>query len=784
MASSLYHSSGPGRHTLLPQGTQPQQYGATPFYNYTGPLPPGQMAYNPTYSFGSSVAPDGYTHTQNRYYPSPNLPIPPPPQHPMQPPHQSNPYTSDGNTFPQPYQPVNHAAFYSTQLPLPPPQPTQLPPPRPLPTQLPPPPRLPIPHSSLSQTSSYGNFPSTYQSLPPAQPPFPVSYYPPLNSYFPSTLLNLPSLQPAQSQNAAEVVTQNTQAGRASTVEATQANWSTQSDMNITSSTQAAWNLLSSQPSALAASMQQTASSKEMTTRALLPTNTLAMTKNEKRHDPLKPIQQGTALKKDNKSKGEPEHREKRKRGHERKLEEKRQKDMQSRFRAAKIRPVVAPLAKYTSEAGSRDGRTIKKLGSSSDKMDNRLKRPSTFVCKIKFRNGLPDPVSQPKLLQVNNDKERYCKHAITSLDKVQKHKFLTDFDLGIPLDLLDLRIYNPPNIKRPMDPEDEDLLRDDENLQSAIVDSVRKKDRPTDKGVAWLVKTQYISTVNFDISKQSLTAKQAKELKETREGKREFLESLNDREQQIRSIEESFRAAQQRPIHQTKPSLEPVEILPLFPDFERWSDKYMHIGFDGEPTADSKLHSTLNRTVRNELEAQAILKSYRVPNSDDVGSERFLAYMVPQVEELYKNSIDEAMEVSYAWTREYHFEPRSEDLQMTSNYIFLFGDQSVQYLPLQTKITLRKKRANEGRFKEETEVSFTIPSSVTVCQREFSQEEEKQREASRLALTEGVVLSTGLTSSLHAKRSKSFEAAASSSPLQNEETDGTTHENKEEVDM
>ncbi len=41
-------------------------------------------------------------------------------------------------------------------------------------------------------------------------------------------------------------------------------------------------------------------------------------------------------------------------------------------------------------------------------------------------------------------------------------------------------------------------------------------------------------------------------------------------REQQIEVIEESFRAAKLRPKHLTKPELEPVEILPLLPDFER----------------------------------------------------------------------------------------------------------------------------------------------------------------------------------------------------------------------
>ena len=34
-----------------------------------------------------------------------------------------------------------------------------------------------------------------------------------------------------------------------------------------------------------------------------------------------------------------------------------------------------------------------------------------------------------------------------------------------------------------------------------------------------------------------------------------------------------------------------------------RWESKYMHMTFDGEPTADSELHSKLDRAVREELE-------------------------------------------------------------------------------------------------------------------------------------------------------------------------------------
>ena len=107
----------------------------------------------------------------------------------------------------------------------------------------------------------------------------------------------------------------------------------------------------------------------------------------------------------------------------------------------------------------------------------------------------------------------------------------------------------------------------------------------------------------------QSLTEKQAKERRESRMGRNVFLDSLNDRfgspfihtplwvvkvilccnmyaccshwhyipvnvyirEKQIKAIEESFRAAKSRPVHQTKRGMQAEWVMPLLPDFDRY---------------------------------------------------------------------------------------------------------------------------------------------------------------------------------------------------------------------
>ncbi|EEC82925.1 hypothetical protein OsI_27878 [Oryza sativa Indica Group] len=349
-----------------------------------------------------------------------------------------------------------------------------------------------------------------------------------------------------------------------------------------------------------------------------------------------------------------------------------------------------------------------------AERFENRLKKPTTFLCKHKFRNELPDPSSQLKWLPLNKDKDRYTKYRITSLEKNYIPKMIVPEDLGIPLDLLDMSVYNTPPVQPPMAPEDEELLRDDEVLTPVKKDGIRKKERPTDKGMSWLVKTQYISPLSTDAAKMSITEKQAKERRESREGRNTFLENINDREKQIKAIEDSFRAAKSRPVHQTKRGMEAEWVLPLLPDFDRYDDQFVMVNFDGDPTADSEQYNKLERSERDECESRAVMKSFLVNGSDPAKQEKFLAYMVPSPHELSKDLDDETEDIQYSWLREYHWEVRGDDKDDPTTYLVTFDDDGAKYLPLPTKLVLQKKKAKEGRSGDEIE-HFPVPSRITV---------------------------------------------------------------------
>ncbi|KAG5537783.1 hypothetical protein RHGRI_025030 [Rhododendron griersonianum] len=354
----------------------------------------------------------------------------------------------------------------------------------------------------------------------------------------------------------------------------------------------------------------------------------------------------------------------------------------------------------------------------SGERAENRLKKPTTFICKLKFRNELPDPTAQPKLLSLRRDKDRFSKYTITSLEKMHKPQLYVEPDLGIPLDLLDLSVYNPPKGERlPLDPEDELLLQDDDPVTPVKKDGIKRKERPTDTGMSWLVKTQYISPLSMEATKQSLTEKQAKELREARGG-HNILENFNNREGRIKEIEASFVACKSLPVHATNSKLQPVEVLPLLPDFERYDDQFVVATFDSAPTADSELYSKLDKSVRDAHESQAIMKSYVATGSDSAKPDKFLAYMAPSPDELSKDMYDENEDVSFSWIREYHWDVRGDVADDPTTYLVAFGESEAHYVPLPTKLILSKKRAKEGKSSDEVE-HFPVPSRVTVRRRE-----------------------------------------------------------------
>ncbi|CAI5457882.1 unnamed protein product [Closterium sp. Yama58-4] len=328
----------------------------------------------------------------------------------------------------------------------------------------------------------------------------------------------------------------------------------------------------------------------------------------------------------------------------------------------------------------------------------------------------------------------RYSAYHASTLEADHRHRLHVEPDLGIPLDLLDLSAYcAPPASQRPpLHPADAELLRDDDasvkhregaGAAAGGAGALRVKERPTDAGLSWLVHTQYISAAGSGSApkKRVLNEKEAKLLALQLELADEQMYST--REGQIRYIEESFQAARKPPVHPSNPSLQAVEVLPVLPLFSLAGRQFVHLVFDDTPLADSPAHMHLKEEQKKEMEARAIMKNFKVAAPGGGEPQSFVAYMVPNKRELGRK-LREGESARYDWVREYHWKVAKEE-QGRGTFLFCFNKDSVNYLPINTKLTVAKRKAKEGgkaKGEEGERVELPVPSKVLcyVCRPDF----------------------------------------------------------------
>ncbi|EDO42996.1 predicted protein, partial [Nematostella vectensis] len=314
----------------------------------------------------------------------------------------------------------------------------------------------------------------------------------------------------------------------------------------------------------------------------------------------------------------------------------------------------------------------------------------SDFVTRIKYNNNLPDIPFDAKFISYPFEGNRFVQYKPTSLEKNYKHELLTDIDLGVNIDLIDPQMYAvDPNAT--LDPADEKLLEED-----AVVMPDKKRTRHHNKNVSWLRKTEYIST-------EYNRAQTSNEMAETKVGfsiKKKFkgTDLYKDRDSQLAAIENTFEAAK-KPIHHhpSKPNLTPVEVLPVFPDFQMWGYPCAHVVFDTDPAPrDRKGPAQVDEM------SQAMIRGMV-----DASGDQFVAYFLPDKETLNKRKRDheemadyqDEEEYVYKMAREYNWNVKNKSTKgYEENYFFVFRDgEGVFYNELVTRVRLSKRRARGG---------------------------------------------------------------------------------------
>lgn len=154
----------------------------------------------------------------------------------------------------------------------------------------------------------------------------------------------------------------------------------------------------------------------------------------------------------------------------------------------------------------------------------------------------------------------------------------LTEHDLGVNIDLINKDIYAVESGVH-LDPADEKLLEED-----VLTPQDSKRSRHHAKSVSWLRRTEYISTEQTRFQPQTMDKVEAKvgySIKKSLTSETLYM----DRDSQIEAIEKTF-ADSKIPIekHYSKPNVVPVEVLPLYPDFNLWKYPCAQVIFDSDP--------------------------------------------------------------------------------------------------------------------------------------------------------------------------------------------------------
>lgn len=367
--------------------------------------------------------------------------------------------------------------------------------------------------------------------------------------------------------------------------------------------------------------------------------------------------------------------------------------NQQHHFHTEKTSEAATKKAHHNSHASSR--RTAS--GGAKEKP------PSVFLCKPRYVNSLPEPPFLLKMYNLELETSQYAKYRISSLESSYKPKFETGPALGILVDLVTPEEDQDYGKGEPLTEEEEEILAQTDNVQ----DVKKRRSVP-----AWMRRTGYDEFSLLRTSKNS--AQQTNSPRNaTEEQQRSFMESIQD----------EFEAAKQFPVHPDprKRLLQPTQILPVFPDFENWPDKFVVLQFDSNPADDVE-----NQDMQQVME-DVIENALTVAFTNQSG-ERFLSYYIPTkqtVESRRTQRVEETSEVNitedYELLREYSFVTRPDE--GNRSFVFQEDEQEVRYFPVTSKLYLyRRIRRQESSQPEH--------HTLLVHRRPFTEEESHDRNA------------------------------------------------------
>eukprot|EP00930_Biecheleria_cincta_P001396 TRINITY_DN102536_c0_g1_i1.p1 TRINITY_DN102536_c0_g1~~TRINITY_DN102536_c0_g1_i1.p1 ORF type:complete len:444 (-),score=90.67 TRINITY_DN102536_c0_g1_i1:18-1316(-) len=360
----------------------------------------------------------------------------------------------------------------------------------------------------------------------------------------------------------------------------------------------------------------------------------------------------------------------------------------------------------------------------------------TSLIVECKYRNELPLP-PVPKLLRALPSLAKLCQYRPTSLELDHKPFLLSESELMSRVEIVDPDAYGEVpaagSMRPPLPPADAQLLKDDD-LPEEVRDAMAKRRRLSEATEAWhrqafgLQLPQLITNDVFTERQRFTTGLNATEKKMHREPP-----GFKSVDELAEKIEKTFEAAEEAPVHPTKPSLKAKRILPIVPDAVLWSNKYVQIFFDEPPPSHEIARHDL--LFRSNPDPRTTCFSFFMPGAEEEAGEAG-AYKLAQ---------------SYIWDNRGAFSKSSDigegDAVLLSTPLEDDDAQEIRFLPVPTFMKLKKLQSQRLDIEQELQslnVSYREPTNQeTIDDQErmaavLSEEATRERSEASLDFVEG----------------------------------------------
>eukprot|EP00123_Amoebidium_parasiticum_P011820 comp20919_c0_seq1/m.27903 comp20919_c0_seq1/g.27903 ORF comp20919_c0_seq1/g.27903 comp20919_c0_seq1/m.27903 type:complete len:500 (-) comp20919_c0_seq1:113-1612(-) len=328
---------------------------------------------------------------------------------------------------------------------------------------------------------------------------------------------------------------------------------------------------------------------------------------------------------------------------------------------------------------------------------------PKDLLCKVRYKNTLPDIPFDAKLLAYPFDPFRYIRYWPSSVETSHKFDLISESNLNIPIDLIDPDAYRVPT-NATLHKDDLALVEDAGEKEKA---NLKKKKRTHHMEVYWMRKTEWISSEHklYGMTNEQIQARRAR-----REQQAQI--TSKDRDSQVQAIKKTFDVVNSQKTwkHPTKKHLKAVDVMPLLPDSDNWGNVYSLVVFDNDPSPESVKPITPDadeETIRawelnNARMSLGFLHGMQGANPDD----QYVGYFVPQkatmrarqqMEDVGEDLAESSEKYRYDMVREYNFAVRTTTSQnFEKSYMLMTKGGAVHYNEITSRVMLRKRRVQD----------------------------------------------------------------------------------------